>query len=153
MNLYDFSLLLLVSLAVVTAGITITTIWPRSTWHTTSSVVVVSLMLALAACGTLQTNAQVSVYVSGQGLAEAETLATTYASLPQCGTNAPPLCSNPALVTAIKNAATTAHNAFLASQAIVTNPVTTAAQQSAAKTAASAAFNALTSLTSTVKVN
>ena len=159
MNLYDFSLLLFVLLAVFASAMTVTTIWPRPAvpwrqlWHPASSTVVVVFLLSMAACGSLQQNAQVAVYVSGQGLAEAETLATTYASLPQCGTNAPPLCANPLLVLAIKNAATTAHNAFHAAQTIVTNPATTATQQATAQSAASAAFKALTSLTSTVKVN
>lgn len=92
-----------------------------------------------------------SVFALESTLTAAITLADQYAALPACGTGVT-ICSSHAIVVQINAAAQAADVAIMAAQAAVTNSAVSASAQQDAVLQATTAINALTALTSTLKV-
>lgn len=93
-----------------------------------------------------------SVFALETTLTAAITLADQYAALPACGPTATPICSSHAIVVQINAAAQAADVAIMAAQVAVTNPAVSPSAQQDAVLQATTAINALTALTSTLKV-
>jgi len=107
----------------------------------------------LSACSpTAQTPAQ-AVFALEASYDAALEVAVAYATLPGCGTNAPPLCSDRALVRRINTAAHQAWVAIRAAQALAVAAHADQAAQAAARANAERAFAELTALTANLKVN
>lgn len=105
------------------------------------------LAVGLVSCAsTSQVTPAKSLYLVEDGLTGAMQVATVYAGLPTCGAGVPNPCSDPATVARIDAAAETATTAVLAAQSA--NPQT----QAQALAQATIAVQALTALTSQVKV-
>lgn len=115
-----------------------------------ASLLACGALLASCASVTPKDPAQ-GLYVAESGLVGAMQIATTYASLPRCGTGIV-VCSDPATVTRIKAAASTASGLVLAAQQVITANGS-AAQIAAAVAAAEAAVEALQTQTSSLKVS
>jgi len=108
---------------------------------------------ALSACApTLQSPAQ-AVFALEASYDAALEMAVAYATLPACGAEAPPLCSDRALVRRIN---TTAHQAWVAiraAQALAAAAHADPTALAAARANAEHALAELTTLTASLKVN
>lgn len=112
-------------------------------------IVILAVAGALSACaaGGSGPTPKASVLTLESGLTAAERLALNYVSLPRCGANAPSICSDPAVVAAIKQRDLAAYTAVTAAQASVdADPTASNSQTQAAlasATAGLAAFQAI----------
>jgi hypothetical protein len=108
---------------------------------------------ALSACApTAQTPAQ-AVFALEASYDAALEVAVAYATLPACGAEAPPLCSDRALVRRVNTAAHQAWVAIRAAQALAVAVHPDATALAAARANAERAFADLTELTASLKVN
>ena len=117
--------------------------------------IVSALALAgvLAACAPKAQTPMQAVFALEASYDAALEVAVAYATLPGCGANVPPLCSDRALVRRVNTVAHQAWVAIRAAQAVAVavNPDPTAL--AAARANAERALAELTALTSSLKVN
>lgn len=118
-------------------------------WLTLTAAFMLAISLAGCAAGT-GSSPKADIAALEISLTAADTLALAYIGLPVCGTGAPPLCHQPAIVAKIGPATLKAYRAVKAAQVVINayNPDSGAIANALSE--AGAAIDALNLITSTL---